>query len=691
MQIKIRIDYFDIAKGISILAVILGHCKGLPLEIINFVFTFHMPLFFIISGDFIKERNTKEMIALKAKQLLIPYVVTAGTVIVSSALWLKFNGAHIDVIYSDILRRSWAVFYGSGHTYETPIYILNAQALWFFPALFFASIILNWCIKQKYSYFFVGIIAAAGYFSSKVMWLPFSVQAGMLSVLYMYVGYLLKKYNILTYLQNKIVVLEVFTLFILYYIWGGGKLYLVRNWIGQGLWEIIGSIFAVLCVIKISQIISERTNIIKSGLVFLGKNTLYILCFHILDLSLFKWDVISTNVGQYGEAAVLSLLFLCRTFWAVGAAIIFVTIKGLCKRSCTFKKKLEIVESSKKRNIYLDIACGIAILSMIFAHCQINPLLRTIIFSFHMPIFILISGYFYKREEPFKTTIFKIIRTLILPYVFVSLLYAFRCAWQYVYKTDIAIVSGQEVWNIFQEKLSYMPWAISFTSTKFQDIESVGPIWFIACLIIIRVLYKGIDYTINNKKLFNTIILILCVIGYMIGQFFAYLPWSADVALTCMVFYHVGYCIKVYNVLPKLTKNLPCIIALFILWIISIHNGGLELATRRFPYFPICMIGAIAGCLLVILLCKVLEKVDILSQILSFCGKNSMLILGIHCLEQRCCAWGKMLPETSPYIIFGLRIILVFSIFFIAIAIKEIWMNIMARDGEEKSVNKILL
>ena len=87
----------------------------------------------------------------------------------------------------------------------------------------------------------------------------------------------------------------------------------------------------------------------------------------------------------------------------------------------------------------------------------------------------------------------------------------------------------------------------------------------------------------------------------MIGQFFAYLPWSADVALTCMVFYHVGYCIKVYNVLPKLTKNLPCIIALFILWIISIHNGGLELATRRFPYFPICMIGAIAGCLLLIL------------------------------------------------------------------------------------------
>ena len=38
MQIKIRIDYFDIAKGISIIAVILGHCKGLPLEIINFVF-----------------------------------------------------------------------------------------------------------------------------------------------------------------------------------------------------------------------------------------------------------------------------------------------------------------------------------------------------------------------------------------------------------------------------------------------------------------------------------------------------------------------------------------------------------------------------------------------------------------------------------------------------------------------------
>lgn len=42
-------NYIDIAKGIGIILVILGH-SGVNSEIKDFIYGFHMPLFFVISG-----------------------------------------------------------------------------------------------------------------------------------------------------------------------------------------------------------------------------------------------------------------------------------------------------------------------------------------------------------------------------------------------------------------------------------------------------------------------------------------------------------------------------------------------------------------------------------------------------------------------------------------------------------------
>ncbi len=42
---KERIEWVDIAKGIAIIAMIIGH--GCPKRaIVSFIFSFHMPLFF---------------------------------------------------------------------------------------------------------------------------------------------------------------------------------------------------------------------------------------------------------------------------------------------------------------------------------------------------------------------------------------------------------------------------------------------------------------------------------------------------------------------------------------------------------------------------------------------------------------------------------------------------------------------
>ena len=48
---KQRIDWINIAKGLGILAVILGHCH-LPEKVWNSIYSWHMPIFFVISGYF---------------------------------------------------------------------------------------------------------------------------------------------------------------------------------------------------------------------------------------------------------------------------------------------------------------------------------------------------------------------------------------------------------------------------------------------------------------------------------------------------------------------------------------------------------------------------------------------------------------------------------------------------------------
>lgn len=51
----------DIAKGIGIILMIVGHCSFCFVEypwVIRFIYSFHMPLFFIITGLFIKEDSS---------------------------------------------------------------------------------------------------------------------------------------------------------------------------------------------------------------------------------------------------------------------------------------------------------------------------------------------------------------------------------------------------------------------------------------------------------------------------------------------------------------------------------------------------------------------------------------------------------------------------------------------------------
>lgn len=77
---KTRLDYIDVSKGIGILLVVLGHL-AIPSKLFDFIFSFYMPLFFIISGILLfynnrwQTDNLQFTIKRKIKSILWPYIV----------------------------------------------------------------------------------------------------------------------------------------------------------------------------------------------------------------------------------------------------------------------------------------------------------------------------------------------------------------------------------------------------------------------------------------------------------------------------------------------------------------------------------------------------------------------------------------------------------------------------------------
>ena len=142
---KERDGRIDFLKGVGILLVIVGHLNCHPL-IKSFIYLFHMPLFFIISGYLFDHRSSfRHFIKKKAATLLYPYFVFGGLYIVYE--WLLAVKLNLECDVEFWRKHLFALVYGN--------YIFDNNAdyigvLWFLICLFWASLIYK-CIVLVFS------------------------------------------------------------------------------------------------------------------------------------------------------------------------------------------------------------------------------------------------------------------------------------------------------------------------------------------------------------------------------------------------------------------------------------------------------------------------------------------------------------------------------------------------------------
>ena len=120
-----RIVFIDIAKGIGILLVVLAHndLQAFAPFLHQFIYAFHMPLFFFLSGMFFKpEIGFFELLKKRFDSLLKPYFFSIFLIYFFAVF---FDNTGFPVV---ALRISKAL-YANG-------FFLDWVAMWFLPALF---------------------------------------------------------------------------------------------------------------------------------------------------------------------------------------------------------------------------------------------------------------------------------------------------------------------------------------------------------------------------------------------------------------------------------------------------------------------------------------------------------------------------------------------------------------------------
>jgi len=287
-----RIQYIDIARGIGILLVVLGHNDFALLSpfVYQVIYSFHMPLFFFLSGFFVNPSLPFfEYFKKRFHSVLKPYLFTIFLIYLASVSFEKmsFNTAIVRIVKS---------LYGTG-------YYLDWIQLWFLPHLFVVSL---------YTYFFIMIV---GRFRNRwVRWgillatlaisipflhvfypfsisvfgkdyelfgLPFSLDLIFLSGFFFLLGNELKQVTSEETFDHFFLLISAGAGLILLNIFFRSQVNLNTRTYESFMINTSEAILGILFVLALSRQIERRTQKLSALLKYLGQISLIILLFHV--------------------------------------------------------------------------------------------------------------------------------------------------------------------------------------------------------------------------------------------------------------------------------------------------------------------------------------------------------------------------------------------------------------------------
>lgn len=259
----------------------------------------------------------------------------------------------------------------------------------------------------------------------------------------------------------------------------------------------------------------------------------------------------------------------------------------------------------KSRLEWVDIAKGIAIIMMVVGHSTIPDFANRFIYSFHMPLFFIMSGYTSNfAKHGVGDYLRKKTSSLLVPFIIYSII------------------------NIVLQSYAYDIPLDDYTYCLLRQGWQAVPLWFIpvlfASLIIVRLMY-----CLKSQLFILTFAFIFLLVSYILALNKIQIPWNMSVAGVSVFFLVIGNQFRIIDLQSLSSKNVAIGggICLCLALIVS-HFCRLDMCWNQIlPIVPI-LIGAVAGTIFVST-CSILieRKTTVISKVLQRIGNETFLIL----------------------------------------------------------------
>lgn len=264
-----------------------------------------------------------------------PYLITIMAILLAEECQVIVGIVRGNSSQNELIHKAgkWIIagLYGSGSRKD--LFYLQfpvVGAIWFFLALIWATAFLYWIINSRMlkgnirQTLAVAAVFLVGMISAKWVWLPFSVQAGMSGLLFLYIGYRVRQLS--PKIHNRAI--NSFCLCIwgiaLWFSYKFDCMSVARSYFPNLVINVLGAVAGSWTILVICRKL-EKSNPVSDFLAFVGQNTEVVLCFHLFEMKILPWHIFYDLEIPY----VNILVILCKILWACMGIVIIDTIKRL--------------------------------------------------------------------------------------------------------------------------------------------------------------------------------------------------------------------------------------------------------------------------------------------------------------------------------------------------------------------------
>ena len=274
---KNRINWIDQAKGIGILLVVVGHMT-IPLKLSILIFSFHMPLFFFISGYLFNEKK---------------YGVDFTTIVRSKFSTLVWP--FVTFTFLALFLHSTYDFKSTIETFDCLGFLLGMDSinvpLWFLTALFSTEIIFSQIVrfsKHRLEVIVgvVSILVAIGFINAYFWHIEvfYNMHIALIALAFFLTGWLFKRYSILETVDNTktlIIYLLISLTALFYFALNNSKLDMLESNYGNIIYVLLAAFAGIVSSILLAKLF-QQLKYIKAIFSYLGENSLIILATHTI-------------------------------------------------------------------------------------------------------------------------------------------------------------------------------------------------------------------------------------------------------------------------------------------------------------------------------------------------------------------------------------------------------------------------